>query len=162
LEIAVPGKHAFTLDRAHRIDGDFAGDCRGSLEISLRIKRLLDAHSTGGAAGIRLNIGGRSVAIPTDFNRLFVLYSSVELLRIKDWIEVIPTDDFRFDPNLREAVASLQREMGGFRDCQKVERLDLSRSVEVVGRIAFSVEAARARMSLFLTDRGKSRHPLLH
>jgi hypothetical protein len=135
LEIAIPSKYAFRLDRAHRIGRDFAGECDGSVEIYLRIKRLLDAHSTGGAIGIRLNIRSNSAAIPADSNRILVLCSSMESLGITDWIEVIHANDFRFSPNHREAFGSLQREINGFHDCRMLECVELSRSVEVVGRV---------------------------
>jgi hypothetical protein len=71
---------------------------------------------------------------------MLVLYSSVESLRIPDWIDVVHAADFRSCPNLREVIAGLQREIGGFRDCQKIERVVLSRSVEVVGRGAFGAD----------------------
>jgi hypothetical protein len=44
LEVAVPGKHVFTPDGAPRIGVDFAGDCQGSVETFLRIKRLIEAR----------------------------------------------------------------------------------------------------------------------
>jgi hypothetical protein len=71
---------------------------------------------------------------------MLVLYSSAESLRIPDWIDVVRADDFRFCPNLREVIAGLQREIGGFHDCQRLEDVELSRSVEVVGRDAFSAD----------------------
>jgi hypothetical protein len=77
---------------------------------------------------------------------MLVFYSSAESLRIPDWIYVVQTDDFRFCPNLREVFAGLQREIGGFRDCRKRERVELSRSVEVVGRGPFRAEQAAAKM----------------
>jgi hypothetical protein len=140
LEVTVPGEHVFALGSAHRIAVHVTGDCQGSVDTFLRIKRLIEALYTGDAVGIRLDIGSGSVAIPTDLNRILVLYSSVESLRISDWIEVIHADDFRFCPNLREVIADLQREVGGFRDCRKLESVDLSRLVEVVGRGAFSAD----------------------
>jgi hypothetical protein len=138
LKALVPDKHVFTPDGAHRIGVDFAGDCQGSVEFFLHIKRLIDARYAEAVVGIRLDIGSGSVAIPTDSNRMLVLYSAAKSLRIPDWIEIIHTDDFRFCPNLREVIAGLQREIGGFRDCRKLKRVELSRSVEVVGREAFS------------------------
>jgi hypothetical protein len=66
------------------------------------------------AVGIRLDIGSYSVAIPTDPNQMLVLYPSMELLRILDWIEVIRAGDFRFCPDLCEIIAGQQREISGF------------------------------------------------
>jgi hypothetical protein len=160
LEVTVPDKHIFTPDDAHRIDVDFARDCQGRVETFLCIKRLIEARYTGAAIGIRLDIGSGFVVIPTDSNRMLVLYSSAESLRIPDCIEVIHADDFCFCPNLREVIGGLQREIGGFRDCRKLKRVKLSRSVEVIGRGAFNAdddegdrgaEAWQARMRLFLT-----------
>jgi hypothetical protein len=130
--------HAFTLDGAHRIGVDLAGNCQGSVKTFNRIKRLIEARYAG--VGIRLDIGSGSVAVPSDPNRRLVLYSPAELLRIPDWIEVVHRDDFRFCPNLREVIAGLQLEIFGFRDCRNLERVELSRSVEVVGRGAFSID----------------------
>jgi hypothetical protein len=113
LEDAVSDKHVFTADGGHRICVDFAGDCQGSIETFLRIKRLIEARYAGAAVGIRLDIGSGSVAIPIDSNRKLVLYSSAKSLRIPDWIKVVRADDFRFCPNLREVIAGLQREIGG-------------------------------------------------
>jgi hypothetical protein len=140
LAITVPDKHVFTLDGAHRIGVDFAGHCQGSVEKFLRIKRLIEAVYAGGAVGVRLDIGSGSVAIPSDPNRMWVFYSSAESLRIPDWIDVVHADDFRSCPNLREVIAGLQREIGGFRDCGQLQRVELSRSVEVIGRGAFSAD----------------------
>jgi hypothetical protein len=160
LEVAIPGTHVFAPDGAHRIGIDFAEDCQGSVETFLCIKRLIGVRYAGVAVGVRLDIGSGSIAIPTDSNRMLILYSSAESLRIPDWIKIIHADDFRFCPNLREVIAGLQREIGGFRDCRKLERVELSRSVEVVGISAFntdedeggsSAEARRARRPLFLT-----------
>jgi hypothetical protein len=160
LKVAVPGKNAFTPDGAHLITVDFAGDCQGKVEIYLRIKQLIEARYADAGVGIRLDIRSGSVAIPTDSNLRLVLYSSAESLRIPGWIEVIHPNDFRFCPNLREVIASLQREISGFRDCRKLKRVELSRSVEVIGRDAFSAEvdgggrsaeARQARKPLFLT-----------
>jgi hypothetical protein len=75
-----------------------------------------------------------------------VLYSSVESLRIPDSIDVVRAEDFRFCPNLREVIAGLQREIGGFHDCRKLERVELSRSVEVVGSGAFSLDEDRCQV----------------
>jgi hypothetical protein len=122
LEIAVPGKSVLTPDGVHRIAVDFARDCQGSVETFLRVKRLLVARFADGAVGIRLDIGSDSDAISIDANWMLVLYSSVESLRIPDWIEVIRADDFRFCPNLRQVIAGLQREIDGFRDCRKLDR----------------------------------------
>jgi hypothetical protein len=58
---------------------------------------------------------------------MLVLYSAVESLMFPDLIEVARPDDFRFRPNFREVFAGLQREIGGFYDCPKIERVDLSR-----------------------------------
>jgi hypothetical protein len=165
LEVAVSGKHVFTPDSAHRISVDFAKKCQGSAEISLRIKRLIETVYAGAAVGIRLDIGSGSVAIPADTNWMLVLYSSAESLRIPDWIEVIHADDFRFCPNLREVTAGLQREIDDFRDCRKLERVELSRSVEAVRKGAFSAEedeggsgteAERAHRPLFPTAEEES------
>jgi hypothetical protein len=71
---------------------------------------------------------------------MLALYSSAESLRIPDWIDVVHADDFRSCPNLREVIAGLQREIGGFHDCRKLERVELSRSVKVVGRDASSAD----------------------
>jgi hypothetical protein len=84
LEVAVPDKHVFTPDGAHRMGFDFTGDCQGSVETFLRIKGLIEARHAGAAVGIRLDIGDSSVAIPIDSNRMLVLYSAVESLRIPD------------------------------------------------------------------------------
>jgi hypothetical protein len=89
-----------------------------------------------------------------------VLYSATESLRIPDWIDVVHAEDLRFSPNLREVIAGLQREIGGFRDCQKPERIELSQSVEVIGEGAFRADenerrggaAARAQ-TMFLDGR---------
>jgi hypothetical protein len=140
LEITVTDKHVFTLDVANRIGVYFSGDCQVSVEIYLRIKRLIDALYAGAAVGIRLDIGNGSVVISTDPNRMLVFYSSAELLRIPDWIDVLHADDFRSCPNLREVIAGLQREIDGFRDCRKLERVDPSQSIEVVGRGAFRAD----------------------
>jgi hypothetical protein len=140
LEVVVPDKHVFTPDGAHRIGVDFAGNCQGSLETFLRIKRLIEARYVGAAVGIRLDIGSGSIAIPTDSNHMLVLYSAAESLRIPDWIEIIHAEDFGFSPNLRQIIVGLQREIGGFHNCRKLERVELSRSVEVVGRSAFSAD----------------------
>jgi hypothetical protein len=159
LKTVVPGKFVITPDGAHRIAVDFAEDCQGSVETFLGIKRLIEVRYAGAAVGIRLNIGRSSVAIPTDSNRMLVLYSSAESLRIPDWIEVIRADDFRFCPHLREVIAGLQREIDGFRDCQNHERVELSQSIEVIRRGAFSADevgggrntkAERVRRPLFL------------
>jgi hypothetical protein len=61
VEVAVPGKHVFTLDGAHRICVDFARDCQGNVETFLRIKRLIEALYAGEAVGIRLDIWSDSV-----------------------------------------------------------------------------------------------------
>jgi hypothetical protein len=160
LEIASPGKFVLTPDGAYRIAVDFAEDCQGSVETFLRIKRHIVARYAGAAVGIRLYIGSGSVAIPTDSNRMFVRYSSAESLRISDWIEVIGADDFHFCPNLREVITSLQQEVGGVRDCRNLEHVELSRSIEVIGKGTFSVDedrdgrrtgVQRARRWLFLT-----------
>jgi hypothetical protein len=137
LEVAVPGKFVVTPDGAHRIAVDFAEECQGSVENFLRIKRLIEARYAGAAVGIRLDIGSGSVAIPMDSNRIWVLYSAAESLRIPDWIEVVRADDFRFCPNLHEISAGLQRESAGVRNCQKLEHGEISRSVEVAGRSGF-------------------------
>jgi hypothetical protein len=107
LDVAVPGKHVFTPDGAHRIGVDFAEDCQGSVETFLRIKRLIDSRYAGVAVGIRLDFGSNSVAILSDTNRMLVLYSSAESLRISDWIEIIHADDVRLCPNLRGVFAGL-------------------------------------------------------
>jgi hypothetical protein len=64
---------------------------------------------------------------------MLVLYSSAESLRIPDWIEVIRAADFCFCPNLREVIVGLQREIDGFCDCPKLERVELFQSVEFGG-----------------------------
>jgi hypothetical protein len=157
LEVAVPGKHGFMPDSTRQVGVDFAGDCQGSVETFLRIKRLIEARCADAAVDIRLDIGDSSVAIPIDSNWMLVLYSAADSLRILDWIEFIRAADFRFCPNIREVFAGLQREIGGFRDCRKLERVELSRSVEVVGRGADEdedgrgTEAERARSPIFLT-----------
>jgi hypothetical protein len=116
------------------------------VETFLHIKRLIDARYVGAAVGIRLDIGSGSIAIPTDSNHMLVLHSAAESLRIPDWIEIIHAEDFGFCPNLREIIAGLQREIGGFRDCRKLKRVELSRSVEVVGREAFSGDESECQV----------------
>jgi hypothetical protein len=113
----------------HRFDLDLAEDCQGSAETFLRITRLLVASFAHGAVRIRLDIGSDSVAIPIDSNRMLVLYSPAESLRIPDWIEIIRTHGFCFCLNLLEVTAGLQRQIGGFRDYQRLERMELFRSV---------------------------------
>jgi hypothetical protein len=160
LEVAISDKHVFTLEGAHRIAVDFARDCYGSVEVFLRIRRLIIARYVDAAVDIRLDIGSVSVAISTDSDRMLALYSSAECLRIPDWIEVIHADDFRLCPNFGEVFAGLQREIDGFRDCRKLKRVELSWSVEVIRRGAFSadedgrgrgIEAGRIRKRIFLT-----------
>jgi hypothetical protein len=84
LEITVPGKHVFIPDSAHRIDVDFTEDCQRRVEIFLRIKQMIVPRYTGTAVGICLDIGDGSIAIPTDSNRILVLYSSAISLNIPD------------------------------------------------------------------------------
>jgi hypothetical protein len=96
LEVAVPGKEVFTPDGVHWTDVDFAKDRQGSVETFFRIKRLIEACYAGAPVGIRLDIGSGSVAIPSASTQMLVLYSSVESLRIPDWIEVIRPNDFAF------------------------------------------------------------------
>jgi hypothetical protein len=160
LEVAVPRKSVFTPDGAHRIDVDFTEDCQGSAETFLRIERLIEAHWGKAPVGIRLDIGNGSAAIPTDSNRIFTFYSSAELLRIPDCQEIIRPDHFRFCPLLREVFTSLQREIDGFRDCGKLERIELSRSVEVVGESSFRAaegrRGAKVRRPIFLTAGNES------
>jgi hypothetical protein len=63
----------------------------------------------------------------------------VELLKIPDWTDVVHADDLCFCPNLFEIIAGLRREIGGFRNSRKFERIELSfRSAEVVGKWDFS------------------------
>jgi hypothetical protein len=107
LKLALPGRHDATADGACRIGVDCAGDCQGSVETFLRIKRLIEARYSGGAVRVCLDIGSGSVAISTDSNRMLVLYSSAESLRIPDWVEAVRADGFRFCPNLREVFAGL-------------------------------------------------------
>jgi hypothetical protein len=86
--------------------------------------------------------------ILADSNRTLVLYSSTESLRIPDWIEVVRADEFRFCPNLREVIAGLQREISGFRDCRRIERIEPSPSFEAVGWAAFGAdERGRGRVA---------------
>jgi hypothetical protein len=157
LEVAVPDKHSFTPDGAHRIGVNFAGDCQESVETFLRIKRLIIARYPGTAVGIRLDIGSNSIANPTSSNRMLVLHSSAESVRIPDWIEVIHADDFCSYPNLRDVIAGLQREIDGFRNCRKLERVELSRSVEVVGWDAFSVDEDEGGRG---AEVGRARRPI--
>jgi hypothetical protein len=138
LEVAVAGKHVCTSDGVYRIGVDFAGDCPGKRRNFFCIKRVIEADYAGEAVGIRLDIGSGSIAIPIDSNRMLVLDLSAESLKIPDWIEVIHADDFRFCPNLQEVIAGLQREIDGFRNCRKLKCLELSWSVEIVGKGAFS------------------------
>jgi hypothetical protein len=140
LKVTIPGKFVITPDGAHRIAVDFSEDCQGSVEIFLCIKRLIEVRYAGAVVGIRLDLGSSSVAIPIDSNRMLVLYSSAESLRIPDWIEVIRVDDFWFCPNLREVIVGLQREIDGFCNCPKLECVKLSKSVEFVGMGAFSAD----------------------
>jgi hypothetical protein len=119
----------------------------------------------GATVGIRLNIGNGSIAIPIEGNRKIVFHSSAESLRIPGSIEVIHADDFWFCFNLREVIAGLQREIKGFRGCRKLECFEVSRSVEVVRRSAFTTDEdesdrcageRRARRAIFLTVGGES------
>jgi hypothetical protein len=75
LEVAIPGKHVFRLDGAHRIAGDIARDCQETLKNYLCIKRLLKTYCPAAEVGIHLDIGNSSVAIPTESSRKLVLYS---------------------------------------------------------------------------------------
>jgi hypothetical protein len=157
---AVPRQYAFTPDNAYLIAVDFGKDCQERVKTFLRIKQQIETRYAGAENGIRLDIESGSVAIPTGSNRTLVLCSSTESLRIPDWIKAIRADDFCFCPNLRTVIVGLQREINGFRNCRKLGQVELSRSVEVIGREAFSIaedkssrsaEAGRVRRRLFLT-----------
>jgi hypothetical protein len=160
LKATVPRKYVFMPDGVHLVALDFAEDCQGKVETFLRIKQQIKTRSADDTVGIRLDIGSGCVAIPVDSNWMLVLYSSAESLRIPDWIKVIRANDLCFCPNLRKVIAGQQREIDGFRNCRKLEQVELFRSVEVLGREAFSTdedeggrsgETGRARMPLFLT-----------
>jgi len=138
----------------------FRRGCQRSIGIFLRITRLIEARYPGAVVGICLDIGSDSVAIPTNSDRMLILCSLAESLRIPDWTEIARTPDFRFYANLCEVIAGLQREIDCFRDCRKLERIELSRSAEIAGWNAFSTdkgedssdaETLRARSPIFLT-----------
>jgi hypothetical protein len=124
----------------HRIASDFGEDCQGSVETFHRIKRLIESRDAGAAVGVRLDIGSGSVAIPIVSNRMLVLCSSAESLRLPDCIEVISAQDFRFCSNFHEIIAYLQREIDGLCECQKLGRVELSRPVEAIRSGAFSTD----------------------
>jgi hypothetical protein len=112
------------------------------VETFLRIKQQIEARYAVAAVEIRLDIGSGSVAIAIaiDSNLMLVLYSSAESLKIPDWVKVVRAYDFCFCPNFRKVIAGQQQEIHGFRNCRKFEQIELSRSVEVVGREAFRTD----------------------
>jgi hypothetical protein len=136
----VPCKYVFKPDSAHSIAVDFTKDCQERVEAFLRIKQQIKACYASAVVGIHLDIGSGSIAIPTHSNRMLVLCSSAESLRIPDRIKVIRADDFCFCPNLRKVIAGQQRKIDDFRICQKLEQAELSRSVKAVGMEAFSID----------------------
>jgi hypothetical protein len=80
----------------------------------------------GAAIGICLDIGSGFIAIPIDSDLMLVLYLSAESLRIPDWIEVICVYDFHISSNLNEIIAGLHEEIDDFRDCRKLNLMELS------------------------------------
>jgi hypothetical protein len=68
-------------------------------------------------------------------------HTSVEVLTVSDWIEIISAKDFRRCPALPAVVIdrnSRLREIHGFRDSPLLESIELRTAVKVIGRDALA------------------------
>jgi hypothetical protein len=118
------------------------------LAVFEQVGKLVAAQLPHITIALRFDIDRRNIEMPTELKSLYRdrlhFHTSVEVLVVPDWIEIISAKDFRRCPALRTVVIdkkSRLREIQGFRDCLFLESIELRAPVEVIGRNALARSA---------------------
>jgi hypothetical protein len=113
---------------------------------------------TGRIACIRLDIGSGAFGIPVELRALphesLSIYTSSDSIIVPLDLDIIDIDDFRSCPNLRNVLVcedSGLREIHGFRNCLKLEVVDIRcNSIEVISESVFRHDSGCGLTRVFI------------